>query len=146
MASVEFRRGDTLNFLWTSVQKTPFGTKEVQSTFQFTYDELMDKLGARPGKSRKSGTEGAKFSRVVALAANAIKKGKWSTGADIDRKIVFDKLIENFEELDANEHKNITSNAFESLESIYKHKSLLTSGQKKILKSTLTLIETAKGK
>ena len=103
MASVELRPGDTLNIVWTSVQETPLGVKEVESSFAFTYDELLTRLRAkgRAGKSRRSGSEGARFSRVIALSTNAIQKGKWSTGADIDKNLVFDKLIQQFETLKA---------------------------------------------
>ncbi len=87
MASVELRPGDTLNIVWSSVQDTPLGTKEVESSFAFSYEELLQRLKARgqAGKSRRSGTVGAKFSRFVALATNAIRKGKWSTGADLTK-------------------------------------------------------------
>src|SRR5476651_1280999 len=112
MASVELRPGDTLNIVWTSVQDTPLGVKEVESSFAFEYDELLTRLRAkgRAGKSRRSGTNGARFSRIVALATNALRKGKWSTGADIDRDEVFFKLITRFKELDAVEYANITVN------------------------------------
>src|SRR5689334_17279035 len=113
MASVELRPGDTLNIVWTSVQETPLGVKEVESSFAFTYDELLARLRAkcRAGKSRRSGTNGARFSRIVALATNALRKGKWSTGADIDRDEVFGKLMKRFHELENTEYANITSNA-----------------------------------
>lgn len=123
MASVELRPGDTLNIVWTSVQDTPLGVKEVESSFAFSYDELLTRLKAkgRAGKSRRSGTNGARFSRIVALATNALRKGKWSTGADIDRDEVFSKLMSKFNELDDNEYANITSNAKESLVTLYKN-------------------------
>jgi hypothetical protein len=123
MASVELRPGDTLNIVWTSVQDTPLGVKEVESSFAFSYDELLLRLKAkgRAGKSRRSGTNGARFSRVVALASNALRKGKWSTGADIDRDEVFNKLMSKFNDLDAKEYANITSNAKESMANLYKN-------------------------
>ena len=52
MASVELRPGDTLNIVWTSVQDTPLGVKEVESSFAFSYDDLLaraSKLKDAPG-------------------------------------------------------------------------------------------------
>lgn len=117
MASVELRPGDTLNIVWSSMQDTPLGTKEVESSFAFSYDELLQRLRARgrSGKSRRSGTDGARFSRIVALSTNALRKGKWSTGASIDRDEVFEKLMQKFEELEDHEYTNITENARKSL-------------------------------
>ena len=142
MASVELRPGDTLNIVWHSVQDTPLGVKEVESSFAFSYDELLLRLKARgrAGKSRRSGTEGARFSRIVALATNALRKGKWSTGADIDRDEVFVKLIDRFQGLDAAEYANITSNAKQSLLNIYQTSRVLKANQKKDLKTALDAI------
>jgi len=139
MASVELRPGDTLNIVWTSVQDTPLGLKEVESSFAFSYDELLTRLRAkgRAGKSRRSGTNGARFSRVVALATNALRKGKWSTGADIDRDEVFEKLLVKFNELDGAEYANITANAKESLVTLYRSNKILKNNQKKDLKTAL---------
>ena len=136
MASIELRPGDTLNIIWSSVQDTPLGVKEVESKFAYSYDELLTKLKTkgRAGKSRRSGTNGARFSRIVALATNALRKGKWSTGADIDRDEVFDKLMIRFNELDATEYVNITHNARESLIQLYNSKNILKTQQKKDLK------------
>ena len=136
MASVELRPGDTLNIIWSSVQDTPLGVKEVESKFAYSYDELLLRLKAkgRAGKSRRSGTSGARFSRIVALAANALRKGKWSTGADIDREEVFVKLMRRFNELDATEYPNITANAKQSLIVLYQNKTILKAPQKKDLK------------
>ncbi len=135
MASVELRPGDTLNIVWTSVQDTPLGVKEVESSFAFSYDDLLTRLKAkgRAGKSRRSGTNGARFSRIVALATNALRKGKWSTGADIDRDEVFNKLMEKFNELDNTEYANITANAKESLAVLFKTGKYLKPQQKKDL-------------
>lgn len=121
MPKVELRPGDTLNIVWKSVQDTPLGSQEIESNFEFSYEELVARLRGKSsvGKSRKSGTEGAKFSRIVALSANALKKGKWSTGADIDRSEVFEKLFEKFSSLEASEYKNITGNAKVALGTIY---------------------------
>lgn len=132
MASVELRPGDTLNIVWTSVQDTPLGVREVESSFAFSYDELLQRLRAkgRTGKSRRSGTNGARFSRIVALSTNALRKGKWSTGAEIDRNEVFDKLMSKFHELDNSEYKNITGNARESILELYNNSDFLSSQQK----------------
>ena len=109
MASVEFRPGDTLNIVWTSTQDTPLGVREVESSFAFTYDELLSKLQSTKSnhKSRRSGTNGARFSRVVALSTNALRKGKWFTGADIDRDDVFRRMISKFRELESIEYNNM---------------------------------------
>jgi hypothetical protein len=138
MANVELRPGDTLNIIWSSVQDTPLGLREVESNFAFTYDELLTKLRAkgRAGKSRRSGTDGARFSRVVALATNAMRKGKWSTGADIDRDEVFGRMMNRFKDLKDNEFTNITSNARDSLTELFDSK-LLKPQQKKELKDIL---------
>jgi len=138
MASVQLRPGDTLNIVWTSVQETPLGMKEVESNFAFTYEELLARLKAkgRTGKPRRSGTDGARFSRIVALATNAMRKGKWSTGADIDRDVVFNKLMRKFNELENHEYANITSNAREALAELHDSK-YLKPNQKKELKSAL---------
>jgi hypothetical protein len=138
MASVQLRPGDTLNIVWTSVQETPLGMKEVESNFAFTYEELLARLKAkgRTGKSRRSGTDGARFSRIVALATNAMRKGKWSTGADIDRDVVFNKLMRKFNELENHEYANITSNAREALAELHDSK-YLKPNQKKDLKAAL---------
>lgn len=139
MASVELRPGDTLNIIWSSVQDTPLGVKEVESKFAYSYDELLTRLKAkgRAGKSRRSGTSGARFSRIVALATNALRKGKWSTGADIDRDEVFAKLMKRFGELDNTEYANITANAKESLVQLYLSKNILKPQQKKDLKDAI---------
>ncbi len=138
MANVELRPGDTLNIVWSSVQDTPLGLREVESNFAFTYDELLTKLRAkgRAGKSRRSGTDGARFSRVVALATNAMRKGKWSTGADIDRDEVFGRMMNRFKDLKDGEFTNITGNARESLMELFESK-LLKPQQKKDLKDIL---------
>lgn len=142
MASVELRPGDTLNIIWSSVQDTPLGVKEVESKFAYSYDELLARLKAkgRAGKSRRSGTNGARFSRIVALATNALRKGKWSTGADIDRDEVFAKLMRRFGELDATEYGNITANAKESLVQLYQSKTILKVPQKKDLKDAIDAV------
>ena len=132
MATVDLRPGDTLNIIWNSVQETPLGVQEVESSFSFSYDELMSKLRANStnGKSKRSGSNGARFSRIVALSSNALKKGKWSTGADIDRSEVFEKLIQKFNELESDEYSNITSNARNTIVKLYEDDELLSFAQK----------------
>lgn len=139
MASVELRPGDTLNIIWSSVQETPLGSTQVETMFAFSYDELLYKLKAKGklGKSRRSGTVGARFSRFVALSINALKKGKWSTGASIDRGEVFDKLVKKLSELDPREYTNITQNAKTSLIDLYFNKTMLKQTQKNLLRKTL---------
>ncbi len=143
MSSVELRPGDTLNIVWTAVQETPLGKKEVESSFAFTYDELLTKLRSKghAGKSRRSGTEGARFSRVIALSTNALRKAKWSTGADIDRNEVFEKLITQFNALEEGEYKNVTANAKKALVALYKNGTYLSSEQKEALKASLTHVD-----
>ena len=100
--------------------------------------ELLAKLRAkgRTGKSRRSGTEGARFSRVVALATNAMRKGKWSTGADIDRDEVFERMMSRFRMLQDKEFMNITGNARESLVDLCNSKTIKPT-QRKELKDIL---------
>lgn len=135
MASVELRPGDVLNIIWTSVQETPLGIQEVESSFAFPYDELLSRLKTNDvGKSRRSGTSGARFSRLVALSTNALHKGKWSTGADIDRDEVFEKLLSKFKDLEVSEYKNITRNARKSISNLCENADYLSSEQKRSLK------------
>src|SRR5512141_2339856 len=98
MALVELRPGDTLNIVWSSIQDTPLGVKEVESCFAFSYEDIILRLRSKGKavKSRRSGSEGARFSRIVALASNALIKGKWSTGAEINRSDVFRRLSIRF--------------------------------------------------
>ena len=143
MASVELRPGDTLNIVWSSVQDTPLGVKEVESSFAFTYDELLLRLRTKGkmGKSRRSGTNGARFSRIVALASNALKKGKWSTGAEISRSEVFTKLVHRFTELNPVEYANITENAKESLVELHNSEGILKKNQKLELNEMLKTLD-----
>lgn len=136
MASVELRPGDTLNIVWSSVQDTPLGSKEVESSFAFSYEELLVRLKekGRSGKSRRSGTVGARFSRFVALSTNALKKGKWSTGADINKEEVFNKLMYRLGELEEDEYRNITYNAKKSLIDLSISKNILKPAQRALLK------------
>ena len=143
MATVELREGDVLNIVWTSVQNTPLGRREVESSFSYPYEDLLDRLRAKSSRdrSRRSGTEGARFSRVVALATNAMRKGKWSTGAAIDRDEVFRKMMGRFSELHSSEYPNITKNAKESLNLLLQKKTLLKNTQKKELGTAIGEIE-----
>ena len=143
MATVEIRPGDTLSIVWSSVQDTPLGTKKVESNFNFSYDELLSRLKnkAKIGKNRQTSTAGAQFSRVVALSTNALKKGKWSTGAEIDRSVVFNKLLKRFHELEKNEYKNLTEAAHKSLKELLESKNLIKASEKKQLQ---TLIQSLK--
>jgi hypothetical protein len=140
MPNVELRPGDTLNIVWSSTQETPLGNQEVESSFTYTYDELVAKLRAKgkPGKSRKSGTAGAKFSRIVALACNAMRKGTWSTGATIDRSEVFKRMMDQFNDLPDFEFQNITLNARATLIELHKKAPYLSDKEHKALKATLT--------
>ncbi len=129
MPLVELRPGDTLSIVWSSVQETPFGVKEVESNFAFTYDDIISKLQSpnRVSKSRRSSNEGARFSRVVALTNNALHKGTWSTGAEINRSEVFRKLLQRFYKLSAVEYPNITQNAKSTLLRMFKNQNMFLS-------------------
>ena len=142
MANVELRPGDTLEIIWTSLQETPLGSKEVESSFAFSYEELLSKLKSkgRAGKSRRVGSDGARFSRVFALATNALRKGKWSTGADIDREEVFTKLVARFKKLEVEEYGNITGNAKQSLLHLYQGDSVLNPDQLAIVKKIVDAV------
>ena len=139
MASVELRPGDTLSIIWSSIQKTPLGSQEVESSFIFTYDELLGRLQAKgkAGKSRRSGTEGARFSRVVALSVTCLRKGVWANGAAMDRGEVFKRLLEGLKELPDSEYGNLTDKAKSSLLEIYEARTPLRLTQKAQLKRIL---------
>lgn len=145
MAVVEFRPGDVLNIVWTSLQNTPLGRMDVESSFSYPYDELLQRLRSKGGKdgSKRSTSPGAKFSRVVALTAGALRNGKWSTGAHIERDEVFSKLMVRFDDLDESEYNNITSNAKKSLSGLLETKGLLKPSQRKELNSALLAISSA---
>ncbi len=121
MATVSFRPGDTLNIVWSALHQTPLGAQEIESSFSFSYGELLARLrAAGDGRTRGSGTEGARFSRVVALATHAIQKGHWSTGASIDRNRVFNRMMARYRALHRREYTNITANARRSLLRLHK--------------------------
>ena len=117
MALKELRQGDTINIIWTSMQDTPLGRREIESVFAFTYDELLANLmqRERPSTSKRSTSEGAKFSRMVSLSTHAIAKGEWSNGAKISKAEVLTNLVKRFEELDPSEYKNLTDKARRAL-------------------------------
>lgn len=145
MAIVEFRQGDILNIIWSSMQNTPLGRMDVESSFSYPYEELLQRLRAKSNKdgSKRLTTPGAKFSRVVALTAGALRNGKWSTGAHIERDEVFSKLMVKFDDLDESEYNNITSNARKSLSDLLETKGLLKPSQRKELNSALLAISSA---
>ena len=142
MALVELRPGDTLNIVWSSIQDTPLGVKEVESCFAFSYEDIVLRLRSKGKavKSRRSGNEGARFSRIVALASNALIKGKWSTGAEINRSDVFRTLSIRFRQLNACEYVNITKNAKESLVDIYNSEGILNLNEKVELREFLNTL------
>lgn len=148
MAIVEFRPGDVLNIVWTSLQNTPLGRMDVESSFSYPYEELLQQLRSKVSKdgSRRSTSPGAKFSRVVALAAGALRNGKWSTGAHIERDEVFSKLMVRFDNLDESEYRNITTSAKRSLNGLLENKSLLKPSQRKELNSALLAISSVSAK
>jgi len=142
MATISFRPGDTLNIVWSALHQTPLGTQEIESSFSFTYNELLERLRVgSDGRSQRSSTAGARFSRVVALATNAIHKGHWSTGASIDRSEVFNRMMAQYRQLSEREHANITPNARRSLVHLYRNSfSLLDYQQRRNLKDMLNTI------
>lgn len=142
MATVSLRPGDTLNVVWPAVYQTPLGSREVESSFSFSYDELVSRLRTkgRGDRSRRSGTEGARFSRIIALSTNAIHKGKWSTGADIDRDQVFERMCLHYGELDRSEYVNVTANARRSLLKLHRNSSMLSSQQRKELRKIMDIL------
>lgn len=142
MASIELRPGDTLNIVWKSLQDTPIGKREVESSFAFSYDELVQRLRAKTkiAKSRRSGTDGARFSRMVALATNALRKGTWSTGAEIDRSEVFNKLLQRFHELPKEQYPHITPHATQALKELALNATYLSPSQKTKLAQTVALL------
>ena len=143
MRTVDLRPGDTLNIVWSSVQDTPLGLREVESSFSFSYDELLMKLRTKvkSDKSKQSDTEGAKFSRLVALALNALKKGKWSTGTDIDKEEVFDKFLSRFNSLDSKEYDNLTKKSKQALKDFYtQNRKILNEKQQSELKDMIVAL------
>lgn len=139
MASVDLRPGDTLNIIWSSTQETPLGETQVESSFAFSYEELLGKLKdkAKESKLNKKSNKGVKFSRFVSLSYNALNKGKWSTGASIDRNQVFEKLLYQIRSLESKEYQNITSNARSFLTELCKKRSILTVEQRRVLRHEL---------
>ena len=139
MAVVEFRPGDILTIICPLIHETPFGTKELESSFELTYENLIRRLEALPqgGKTRKSGTRGARFSRMVSLSFHALHKGKWATGASIDRRNVFTHLMEHFQALQIEDYLDVTPVAKESLCTLQNSSDILTPTQKYQLQDML---------
>jgi hypothetical protein len=82
----------------------------------FSLPELRELLRPRWTKvSHRSKTPGSKFSRHLALSLHALEKGKWSTGAKIDRIIVLTALQRKFDLLPESEYSNITPAAMKAL-------------------------------
>jgi len=139
VASVEFRPGDTLNIVWTLVHETPFGTKEVESTYALSYEELLQRMGATT-KGRKPSGKGGHFSRVVSLSAHALRKGTWTSGAAIDRSDVFLALVEHFHTLQSEDYGKISKAARRSLLALYEGAELLEGLQKVELEKILVTL------
>ncbi len=139
MAVVEFRPGDILTIICPLVHETPFGTKEIESNFDLSYEDLLRRLGAQSqgGKTRKSGTSGTRFSRMVSLSYHALHKGKWATGASIDRRDVFTHLVEHFQTLHSGDYSDITTVAKKSLCTLQNSSDILTPPQKHQLQEML---------
>ena len=143
MATVAFRAGDTLNIVWSALHQTPLGAQEIESSFSFSYSELLERLRSSSDDRSRRRTEGARFSRVVALATHAIHKGHWSTGASIDRNEVFSRMMAQYRDLDKREHANITANARRSLQRLYGNSDeRLNNRQRRDLKEMLDTIGT----
>lgn len=142
MAVVEFRPGDTLTIICPLVHETPFGTKEIESNFALSYEELLRRVEGQTAnnKTRKSATKGARFSRMVSLSFHALHKGKWATGASIDRKNVFAHLVEHFEALQPQDYRDITAVAKKSLCTLQDSAHILTASQKSSLHNMVQAI------
>lgn len=94
------------------------GEGSFTTSVRLTHEELVTLLKAKHTarrSSRRSKTPGAHISRVVALAVNAINKGTWSTGAEIDKTEILTKLVNQLEALPVSEYGNITEKAADSL-------------------------------
>lgn len=137
MANVSLRRGDTLDIVWSASHQTPLGAREIESHFAFTYDELLLRLRSdrQRQKTKKSGTNGARFSRTVALVYNAVRKGKWATGVNIDRERVLERMLRQYRDLDRYELDDITKNARNLLLKLYLHESSVKKQHQRELRS-----------
>jgi len=131
MSTVNLKQGDTLNIIWTSKQDTPFGVKEVESSFAFTYEDLLLKLRKR--KSKKSRVKGKYFSRLVSLSCYAMIKGRWSSGSIINRNRVLNNLTIRFNELDKTDYKDITKMATNKLYGMLTLTKVLTEEQREMI-------------
>jgi hypothetical protein len=139
VAVVEFRPGDTLTIICPLVHETPFGTKKIESNFELSYEDLLRRLEAQSqgGKTRKLGTNGTRFSRMVSLSFHALHKGTWATGASIDRRNVFAHLIDHFQALQSVDYSDITTVAKKSLCTLQNSSDILTPAQKRQLQEML---------
>lgn len=115
MAKVVLQPGDTLMVL---VKGTAVAGAE---TFVgINYEQLVPILTQpadkrRVGRSRRSKTEGVRFSRYVGLASYALEHGRWPSGAVIDRTEIINGILSRFRQLNSSEYVNITPNAREAL-------------------------------
>ena len=144
MAAVEFRPGDMLNIVCTMVHETPLGAKAVESNFELSYEDLLRRLGARSGKARKSGTQGARFSRMVALSVHALRKGTWATGASIDRRNVFANMVAYFRALTPQDYGDVTKVAKGSLLHLHETSTILKPKQREELVDILRAFDLMK--
>lgn len=110
--SVELRPGQTL--VIKVVSKTLAG-KPGESSYPFTYEDLMQHLRAKTRVARRSRTPGTKLSRHISLLANAFAKGVWATGAPIKRLDTIETLIRILTEAVEKDATEITPNAKKKL-------------------------------
>ena len=68
-------------------------------------------------------------------------RDRWSTGADIDRNEVFEKLITQFNALEDKEYRHVTGNAKKALVALYKKGDYLSTKQKSELKDALKHVD-----
>jgi len=118
---VTLRKGDILSL--EAPVDSPVVTELGEVTdifFNFTYDELVDKLKTKTNKTRKAKTEGARFSRLIALYSRATLTGKWSSGATIDTYKAGSMLAYMLDTIPEEEYVNITDKALLNLESVYR--------------------------
>lgn len=81
MQTIELKPGQNLSILYHSSE---LGEVKVA----YTYDQLLAALRAKQkknGRSKKSTTQGAYFSRLIGLYVAALKNGQWNSGKIIDR-------------------------------------------------------------
>lgn len=106
--------------------------------YNFTYSEVLSALRGKEKRhsvKRRPGGAGIRFSRLVALTASAINKGKWANGAEIDRDAVFAKMLFRFGELKSSDYEDVTVNARVTLSSLFHNSDHITTIQRKALNS-----------